>query len=489
GIVKLPVKSSQPPHHNAYEIELPGEYNVSGTFNVADVSMYDIDEESIELKETENVQQDSIPKVKNPKIGHCMVKPLFQIVKGNSINFWNDDWLGDFSLASTFLRLYILKIEKDCSLSDRLLRVGSKKVIVLLVTVLGSRVMDVVVKDGAIPSVTVTSGNTPVVNIGQSSTGPLLPMQETTSTGNTPGKPSYANVTCKPSRTKVNFRTLFTPGGKRVAYPVVANYGLNAMLENGSWFIRNNPLILKKWNPVVNLLKEDVCTILAWVKLYGVPVTTFSKDGLTVIATKQAMIDLRADVELKDNIVVAMPKINREGHYTCNIYVEYDWKPHRCVFFKVFSHIHEECPKNIGFKPNKEYRPVPKKHTANYSGNKKKGVDSINKVSDSNPFEVLNSVDNDVEMGIDGRMSNLDNNEANSSGSSFWNVENSSTSTTPIMDKIEKFKNVIINGKAILMDEAGNPLKKVECPGDHDSKDEVASVDNDMARSLASERT
>nr|GEY70830.1 hypothetical protein [Tanacetum cinerariifolium] len=82
--------------------------------------------------------------------------------------------------------------------------------------------------------------------------------------------------------------------------------------------------------------------------------------------------------------------------------------------------------------------------------------------------------------------SNLDKNGANSSGSSFWNVKNNSTSTTPIMDKIGKFENLIIDGQAIFMDEAGNPLNKVEYPGDHDSDDEVASVDNDMARSLAS---
>ncbi|GJR81771.1 putative ribonuclease H-like domain-containing protein [Tanacetum coccineum] len=43
----------------------------------------------------------------------------------------------------------------------------------------------------------------------------------------------------------------------------------------------------------------------------------------------RAMIELRADIELKDNIVVAMPKITREGHYTCNIRVEYEWKPPR----------------------------------------------------------------------------------------------------------------------------------------------------------------
>ena len=32
------------------------------------------------------------------------------------------------------------------------------------------------------------------------------------------------------------------------------------------------------------------------------------------------------------------------------------------------------------------------------------------------------------------------------------------------------------------------PLKNVDYPGDHDSEDEVESVDNDMARSMASKR-
>ncbi|GJV76826.1 copia protein [Tanacetum coccineum] len=197
--------------------------------------------------------------------------------------------------------------------------------------------------------------------------------------------------------------------GKRVAYPVVSNYvkntwgkfglvksmlnsstglfsfqfssmdGLNSMLENGPWFIRNHPLILRKWNPNIDLLKEDVGNVRS--------------------SYARAMIELRSDVELKDTIV-------------------------------------EECPKNIGLgvaknlkKPSQLLEP-----TARPSGNKKKGVAHTNEVSNSNLFDVLNSVDNDVE----------------------------------------------------LVDEAGNPLKKVECPGDYDSEDEVASADNDMARSLAS---
>ncbi|GJU18752.1 hypothetical protein Tco_1146718 [Tanacetum coccineum] len=80
------------------------------------------------------------------------------------------------------------------------------------------------------------------------------------------------------------------------------------------------------------------------------------------------------------------------------------------------------------------------------------------------------------------------NNGVTSSGSSFMNVDNSSTGTTSIIDKIGKFEELLTSGQAILVDEAGNPLKKVEFSGDYDSEDDVASVDNYMTRSMASER-
>nr|GEW45853.1 protein pyricularia oryzae resistance 21-like [Tanacetum cinerariifolium] len=141
----------------------------------------------------------------------------------------------------------------------------------------------------------------------------------------------------------------------------------------------------------------------------------------------------------------------------------------------------------VGFKPHKEYSHVPKEPTSS-SGNKKKRVEPTNEVTNSNPFEVLNSVDNDVELGTNGGTTNFANNGANSSGSSFMNVENSSTSATPIIDKIKKFEDLLMDGQTILVDEAGNPLKKIEYPGDYDSEDEVASADNYMARSMALER-
>ncbi|GKF31022.1 hypothetical protein Tco_0100820 [Tanacetum coccineum] len=140
-----------------------------------------------------------------------------------------------------------------------------------------------------------------VKNTSLRSYPPLL-TQRSTPAGNTPGMSLYANVTCEPSRKALNFRTLFTPRGNEIDVVVPVESiraisessstglfymdGLNAILENGSWFICNKPFILKKWNPDVNFLKENVRTVLVWVKLHGVPVMTFSEDGLSAIATK-----------------------------------------------------------------------------------------------------------------------------------------------------------------------------------------------------------
>ncbi|GJX87760.1 hypothetical protein Tco_0339774 [Tanacetum coccineum] len=167
----------------------------------------------------------------------------------------------------------------------------------------------------------------------------------------------------------------------------------------------------------------------------------------------RALIEVRVDVELKDNIMV-------------------------------FGHVHAECPKytdlyvvknmkkpgqalrgvlvgpKVGFKPVKQvFRQVSKKNNVNTSGNKKKDavVEPTIEVSNSNPFDVLNSVKNDVDLGTNGGTSNLASNKPNFGGSLSWNVEASSTNTTPIVDKI-------------------------------DNEDEVESVDNDMARFMASER-
>ncbi|GJY58517.1 zinc finger, CCHC-type containing protein [Tanacetum coccineum] len=319
-----------------------------------------------------------------------------------------------------------------------------------------------VVKDGVVPSVTVASGinvDMQEENLGQSSTGPSGSESETAV--------SFATLLKGDSRrTGLNFRTLITQAGngadvvvplesirvvseryansaygfflgKRAAYPVVANYvrntwgkyglvksmlnsstglfffqfssidSLHSMLENGPWFIRINQLILKKWNPDVNLMKEDVGNVPVLVKLHGVPELHLGRSSYA-----RALIEIWADEELKDTIVVAMPKLVG------------------------MRSIRDECPKNMdssmaknmknpsqapwgvsvgprmGFKPAKQvYRTVPKKYNAKTKESKKNDVELPKEVSNSNLFDVLNSVENDVDLGTNGRSSNPANGE------------------------------------------------------------------------------
>ncbi|GKB80034.1 hypothetical protein Tco_0946929 [Tanacetum coccineum] len=111
--------------------------------------------------------------------------------------------------------------------------------------------------------------------------------------------------------------------GKSVAFPLVQNYvintwskfgfqkvmldhdgvfyfkftftrGLEQVLEQGPWMIRNQPLILNKWASNLVLSKDEVSKVHVWVKIHKVHVIAYSEDGLSLIASqigKPIMLD------------------------------------------------------------------------------------------------------------------------------------------------------------------------------------------------------
>ncbi|GJY73180.1 hypothetical protein Tco_0477611 [Tanacetum coccineum] len=120
---------------------------------------------------------------------------------------------------------------------------------------------------------------------------------------------------------------------KRVAYLVGKNYVKNTWSNYG---LVKSMMNSSNSGPLdANLLTEDVGSVPVWVKFHDVPITAFSEDGLSVIAIKliyaRDMIELRADAELKDIIVVAVPKLVGEGFFMCTIDIEYEWKHPRQV--------------------------------------------------------------------------------------------------------------------------------------------------------------
>ncbi|GJU71052.1 hypothetical protein Tco_1262457 [Tanacetum coccineum] len=211
-----------------------------------------------------------------------------------------------------------------------------------------------VVTDGVAPSIMGDSGNAAmevelpyvveetmekeklshVVNTSDLGSYPPLPMQETTLDGKRVAYPVVANYVRNTWGKYGLVRSMFSSSTWLFSFQFSSMEGLNAMLENGPW-------------------------------------SSYAR----------AMIELRADVELKDNIVAAMPKINREGYYTCKIRVGYEWKPPRCAIVRYLAMFKRNVPRI--------------QTTANTSANKKKNVDPPKEVT--NPFEVLTSVENDED--------------------------------------------------------------------------------------------
>ncbi|GJV22742.1 hypothetical protein Tco_1375437 [Tanacetum coccineum] len=113
---------------------------------------------------------------------------------------------------------------------------------------------------------------------------------------------------------------------------------MESVLENGPWLIRRMPLIMNIWSPNTNLLKAEVKKAPVWVKLHHVPIVAYSEIGLSLITTQ-------IDVELKDELVIAIPVGKDNGHTLATITIEYEWKPPRCSTCLIFDHTSDKCPK------------------------------------------------------------------------------------------------------------------------------------------------
>ncbi|GJT64447.1 zinc knuckle CX2CX4HX4C containing protein [Tanacetum coccineum] len=110
------------------------------------------------------------------------------------------------------------------------------------------------------------------------------------------------------------------------------------------------------------LTKDDITSVPVWVKLHDVPIAAFAEDGLSMIATKlskplmldaytstmcleswgrtsyaRALIETTSDQEMKENLVVAIPRQNGKGYTMENVWVEYEWKPLRCGACNIWS--------------------------------------------------------------------------------------------------------------------------------------------------------
>ncbi|GKE55740.1 hypothetical protein Tco_1494925 [Tanacetum coccineum] len=108
--------------------------------------------------------------------------------------------------------------------------------------------------------------------------------------------------------------------GKRDAYPFSSKDGMDAMIENGPWF--HDTLItaftedgLSTATKFHTPLMLDSCT------------SSMCTEPWVRSSYARAMVELRADIELKDTIMVVVPKFVGYGYTMRTIHVEYEWTP------------------------------------------------------------------------------------------------------------------------------------------------------------------
>ncbi|XP_021985761.1 uncharacterized protein LOC110881945 [Helianthus annuus] len=148
--------------------------------------------------------------------------------------------------------------------------------------------------------------------------------------------------------------------------------GMEQVLTEGPWLIRNVPIFLRAWTTDVELKKDELKHVPVWVKIHDIPLAAYTDDGLSLLASRigkpmfldkytsnmcleswgkssfaRAVIEIDANQDMKDSLKVAIPNLEGEGVSKATIGVEYEWKPPRCHHCCVFGHEGESCPKHV----------------------------------------------------------------------------------------------------------------------------------------------
>ncbi|GKB95462.1 hypothetical protein Tco_0981599 [Tanacetum coccineum] len=176
----------------------------------------------------------------------------------------------------------------------------------------------------------------------------------------------------------------------------------------------------------------------------------------------RVMIELQVNVESKDTIMVAVLKFVGEGFSMCTIRIKYEWKPPRCSSCKAFGYILDEYPKKIISDVLKNVKNPRQDVTGVQVGPKQE-------VSSSNPFDALNTVENDDDFGMNEGNSKLVEKGAISDG-----VSSSHRTSSKTFDE-----------KLVLVNDDGKPLKKVVDMVNIDSDSELEDVFNETKSFMA----
>ncbi|KAJ8431317.1 hypothetical protein Cgig2_032307 [Carnegiea gigantea] len=132
------------------------------------------------------------------------------------------------------------------------------------------------------------------------------------------------------------------------------------VVQRGVYFFDNKPFIVKPWSEDMDLNTEDLVSLPVWGpeslsklgSMLGVPI---KRDKFTRDKAFLRYARLLIEMQLQDSFPDFIDFVN-EHNVVVRQKVEYEWKPSKCTFCKMFGHIDEECRKKP--LPRAEWRPI-----------------------------------------------------------------------------------------------------------------------------------
>ncbi|GJR51033.1 putative ribonuclease H-like domain-containing protein [Tanacetum coccineum] len=197
---------------------------------------------------------------------------------------------------------------------------------------------------------------------------------------------------------------------------------------------------------VTSLTTTRQFSTAVWVKFHDVPLVAYTSDGLRLIATK-------IDTPMIDNLVMNDPNLEGNGYTKETIHTEYEWVPLRCSTGLISGHSLDDCPKAT---PKRVLNGIAKGKGQTFGAD----YEGFIKVKKRKPgaLNVESSIIEEVATG----------NKATTSG-----TQEVGQSSTPLVERINVFEKQDMEGKLVLVDDDGKPVKKVKYPGNTGSEDEV----------------
>ncbi|XP_074305252.1 uncharacterized protein LOC141640344 [Silene latifolia] len=137
-----------------------------------------------------------------------------------------------------------------------------------------------------------------------------------------------------------------------------------AVLGSGHFLFDNKPMIIRPWFPDVELAKEEVKSVPAWIRMHKLPLKFWGKsllkisnlvgnyvkvDEATEKRTRLGFARVMVELKLGQNFPKSV-KFLDEKQELVEIHIDYEWKPSVCTKCKLLGHERERSKKG---KPQK----------------------------------------------------------------------------------------------------------------------------------------